>query len=79
MEKEKKTIQELKEAVIYRNRCRFPPCACVLVRSDGSCGEPVFFNLLVSRSCVCVCKTTSVIVATVGVSPHLSVCACVIL
>lgn len=33
--------------------CRLPPCACVLVWSDGSCGEPMFFNLRVLRSGVC--------------------------
>lgn len=56
-EKEKKkTIQAtIEESFIHRNRSRLSLCACVLVRSASSCGEPMFFNLLVSHSSVCVC------------------------
>lgn len=80
--KKKTTRAKTEETFIYRKRHRLFLSASVWVLAAGSCGEAMFFNLLVpqSRECVCACAHIGcVIVAMVGVPPHLSVCVFVIL
>lgn len=59
-QKKRKTIYaKTEETFIYGNCQRLFLYARILVLSAGSCGKPMFFNLLVSQSRVCVCVCTA--------------------